>query len=172
MLRILLVWGPHFENHCHRVILASCVQSTRKDRLYMQNYAESDNNLVQATVMSCQHYYNSLLTDSPSPALALLWTSVNKAVRMILLKQKEILSPFSYNSIMLPTSLRWKAKILISSRGKDLAPFPPIVFLIHLASAMLASQLLLKHSRSILTSGHIHYLSLLPGVSFAQNPSG
>lgn len=73
MLLMLLVWGPHFENHCHRVILAFYVQSTRKgSRLYMQNYAEPDHNLVQATVMSRQHYYNSLLTDPPSPALALL----------------------------------------------------------------------------------------------------
>lgn len=172
MLLILLIWAPYFENHCHRMILASYLPTTRKDRLYMQNCAESDHDLVQATIMSCQHYYNSLLTDPPFPALALLWTSVNKATRMILLKQKELLSPSCYNSIMFPTSLRWKAKILISRRGTDLAPFPPIVFLIHLASAMLASQLLLKHSRSILTLGHIHYLSLLPGIPFAQNPSG
>lgn len=85
MMLILLVWWSHFENHCLRKSLASYIQSIRKGWLYIQNYAESDHNLVQATITSCLHY-NSLLTYLPAPTLALLETSVNIAVRMILPK--------------------------------------------------------------------------------------
>ena len=84
---ILLVWWPHFANHCLGMILDFHIQSIRKCWFYTQKYAESDHKLGQATIMPCLHYYNSLLTDLSSSSFAFQETSV-RAARMALLKQK------------------------------------------------------------------------------------
>ena len=76
VMLILLVWWPHFANHCLGMILDFHIQSIRKCWFYTQKYAESDHKLGQATIMPCLHYYNSLLTDLSSSSFAFQETSV------------------------------------------------------------------------------------------------